>query len=72
MQITHSLESAVEAAGFGFDAIPFNRSALPFEQNIYETQLAIETVKLINPGIVVEGKIGEFGTGSEIHHSDGY
>jgi ketose-bisphosphate aldolase len=64
---THSLEGAIEAAKAGFDAITFDRSALPFEQNIYETQQAIETVKSVNPGILVEGEIGEIGTGSEIH-----
>jgi fructose-bisphosphate aldolase class II len=63
----HSLESAVEAARCGFHAITFDRSALPFEQNISETQQAIETLKSINPDILIEGEIGEIGTGSEIH-----
>jgi fructose-bisphosphate aldolase class II len=67
---THSLDGAVEAAKFGFDAITFDRSALPFEQNIRETQQAIETLKSINPDIVVEGEIGEIGTGSEIHEEN--
>jgi fructose-bisphosphate aldolase class II len=64
---THSLESAVEAAKHGFDAITFDRSALPFEQNIYETNVAIEILRSISQDIIVEGEIGEIGTGSEIH-----
>jgi fructose-bisphosphate aldolase class II len=64
---THSLEGAVEAAKCGFDAITFDRSALPFEQNINETRQAIEILKSLNPSIIVEGEIGEIGTGSEIH-----
>jgi ketose-bisphosphate aldolase len=64
---THSLESAVEAAECGFDAITFDRSALPFEQYIHETKQAIQALKSINPGILVEGEIGDIGTGSEIH-----
>jgi fructose-bisphosphate aldolase class II len=64
---THSLEGAVEAAKCGFDAITFDRSALPFEQNVSETRLAIEILKSLNPSIIVEGEIGEIGTGSEIH-----
>jgi ketose-bisphosphate aldolase len=64
---THSLESAVEAANCGFDAITFDRSALPFEQNILETRQAIETLKSTSPGLIVEGEIGEIGTGSDIH-----
>jgi fructose-bisphosphate aldolase class II len=53
-----------------FDAITFDRSALPFEQNISETQQAIETLKSINPSVLVEGEIGDIGTGSEIHEED--
>ena len=64
---THSLEGAVEAVQCGFDAITFDRSALPFEKNIRETRQAIEILKAINPGVVVEGEIGDIGTGSEIH-----
>src|SRR5580658_7047035 len=67
---THSLEGAVEAVQCGFDAITFDRSALPFEKNIRETRQAIEILKALNPGVVVEGEIGYIGTGSEIHEDD--
>jgi fructose-bisphosphate aldolase, class II len=61
---THSLAKAVEAARAGFDAIVFDLSALPFEQNVRQTKEAVETLKAINSAILVEGEIG---TGSEIH-----
>ena len=64
---THSLAKAVEAAKAGFDAIVFDLSALPFEQNVRQTKEAVETLKTINPAILVEGEIGDIGTGSEIH-----
>jgi fructose-bisphosphate aldolase, class II len=64
---THSLEGAVEAARAGFDAIVFDRSALPFEENVRQTREAVDALKAINPAIVVEGEIGDIGTGSEIH-----
>ena len=64
---THSLEKAVEATKAGFDAIVFDLSALPFEQNVRQTKEAVETLKTINPAILVEGEIGDIGTGSEIH-----
>ena len=64
---THSLEKALEAARAGFDSVVFDASALPFEQNIRETKEAVEALKSINPSIVVEGEIGDIGTGSEIH-----
>jgi len=64
---THSLAKAVEAAKAGFDEIIVDFSALPFEQNVLRTKEALEAVKAINPAILVEGEIGDIGTGSEIH-----
>jgi fructose-bisphosphate aldolase class II len=64
---THSLPEAVEAAKAGFDAIVFDLSALPFEQNVRQTKEAVQVLKNINPNILVEGEIGDIGTGSEIH-----
>ncbi|HEX3438116.1 MAG TPA: class II fructose-bisphosphate aldolase [Pseudacidobacterium sp.] len=64
---THSLEGALEAARAGFDAVVFDRSSLPFEENIRETRRAVEALKSVNPNFVVEGEIGDIGTGSQIH-----
>jgi fructose-bisphosphate aldolase, class II len=64
---THSLAKAVEAAKAGFDSIVFDLSALPFEENIRQTKQGVETLKSINSNILVEGEIGDIGTGSEIH-----
>jgi ketose-bisphosphate aldolase len=64
---THSLATAVEAARAGFDAVVFDASALPFEQNVRQTREAVHALKAINPAILVEGEIGDIGTGSEIH-----
>ena len=64
---THSLEKAVDAAKAGFDSIVFDASALPFEQNVQQTRMAVEAIKAINPSILVEGELGDIGTGSQIH-----
>ncbi len=64
---SHSLTSAEDAARAGFDSIVFDRSELPFDQNILETNRAVEALKSIDPSILIEGEIGEIGTGSEIH-----
>jgi fructose-bisphosphate aldolase class II len=64
---THSLAKAIEAARAGFDSIVFDLSALPFEENLRQTKEAVEALKKINPNILVEGEIGDIGTGSEIH-----
>jgi fructose-bisphosphate aldolase, class II len=64
---THSLPDAIEAAKAGFDAVVFDASSLPFEENIRLTKEAVEALKAINPSILVEGEIGDIGTGSAIH-----
>src|SRR5271155_2142770 len=64
---THSLAKGIEAAKAGFDSIVFDLSALPFDENIRQTKQAVEALKSINPAMLVEGEIGDIGTGSEIH-----
>ena len=64
---THSLSSAIEAARAGFDWIVFDVSTLPFEENVRQTKAAVETLKALRPDILVEGEIGDIGSGSEIH-----
>ena len=66
---THSLASAIEAANNGFDAIVFDLSALPIEENILQTKAAVKALKALNPAIMIEGEIGDIGTGSQIHDS---
>jgi fructose-bisphosphate aldolase, class II len=63
------LPKAVEAAKAGFDSVVFDLSALPFEQNVRQTKEAVQALKAINPAILVEGEIGDIGTGSEIHEA---
>lgn len=64
---THSLAKAIEAAKAGFDAIVFDASALPFEENVRQTRETVQALKAINPSMLVEGEIGDIGSGSEIH-----
>lgn len=66
---THSLEKAIEVARADFDSVVFDLSALPLEQNIQQTKKGIQALKAINPAILVEGEIGDIGTGSEIHET---
>jgi fructose-bisphosphate aldolase class II len=58
---THSLAKGIEAAKAGFDSIVFDLSALPFEENVRQTKQAVETLKAINPSMLVEGEIGDIG-----------
>ena len=71
---THSLRSAMEAAGAGFDAVVLDFSSLPFAENVARTKESVEAIKALHPHILAEGEIGNIGTGSEIHEqiSDGF
>lgn len=64
---THSLSGALEAAKAGFDWVVFDLSALPFEENVRQTKTAVERLKALRPDILVEGELGDIGSGSEIH-----
>jgi fructose-bisphosphate aldolase class II len=64
---THSLDKAEEAARAGFDMVVFDASEKEMEENIGLTRRAVEAMKSINPGILVEGEVGYIGSGSELH-----
>jgi len=64
---THSLAKALEAVKAGFDSVVFDLSTLALEENARSTRQAAEALKSINPSVVVEGEIGDIGSGSEIH-----
>jgi fructose-bisphosphate aldolase class II len=64
---THSLEKALEAVKAGFDSVVFDLSTMPLEENAVSTKQAVEALKSVNPAVVVEGEIGDIGSGSEIH-----
>ena len=66
---THSLPKALEAARAGFDSVVFDLSELPLEENIRRTKEAVEALKAVNPDFIVEGEIGNIGSGSEIHQA---
>lgn len=66
---THSLHSALEAARAGYDWIVFDASTQSFEQNVRQTKDAVEALKGVRPEILVEGEIGDIGSGSELHES---
>src|ERR1700679_3048604 len=64
---THSLAKALEGVKAGFDSVVFDLSALPIEENASSTRQAVEALKSVNPAVIVEGEIGDIGSGSEIH-----
>ena len=63
---THSFEKVKEAVEAGFDAVLFDGSNLPFEENVKRTKEVVDFVKSKNPAIVVEGELGHIGTSSRL------
>jgi fructose-bisphosphate aldolase, class II len=66
---THSLAGALEAAKAGFDSVVCDFSSLPFEDNVRQTREAVDALKAVRPDILIEGEIGDIGSGSQIHES---
>ncbi len=63
---THSLEKVKEAVAAGYDAILFDGGTLSIEDNIKKTKEVVDYVKSKNPDILVEGELGNIGSGSTI------
>jgi len=66
---THSLAAAVVAAKAGFDWVVCDFSLLPFEENVRRTKEAVLALKALRADILVEGEIGDIGSGSQIHET---
>ncbi len=63
---THSVEKIQEAARMGFDEVLFDGGMLPIEQNIALTRAAAAVARAMSPSVLVEGELGNIGSGSEI------
>jgi fructose-bisphosphate aldolase class II len=55
---TKSFEKIKEAVEAGFDAVMFDGSKFPLEENIQKTKEVVEYVKSVNPEILVEAELG--------------
>ena len=64
-----SLERVKEAMAAGYDAVLFDGSELPLEENIRRTREVVEYVKKTRPEVLVEGEIGYIGSGSKVHEA---
>ncbi len=63
---THDPVLAKEAAENRFDEVLFDGGKLPLDENIAQTKAVVQTLKAINPTLVVEGEMGYIGSDSEI------
>ncbi len=63
---TYSFERIKEAVDAGFDAVIFDGTELPFEENVQTTKKSIEYAKNNNKDIIFEAEIGFIGKSSKV------
>lgn len=63
---TKSFDKVKEVVDAGYDAVIFDGSALPLEENIRETRRVVEYVRMANPRMIVEGEVGYIGVNSKL------
>ena len=63
---TYSFDRVKEAIDLGYDAIIFDGTELPFDENVKITRRCVEYAKKINPEIVVEAELGFIGKSSKV------
>ncbi|MAF59431.1 MAG: class II fructose-bisphosphate aldolase family protein [Candidatus Pacebacteria bacterium] len=63
---TYSVEKVKEAIDAGYDAVIFDGTKLPFEENIEKTEEVVEYAKKSGRDVLVEGEIGYIGTSSKV------
>lgn len=63
---THSFDEVKKAVAAGYDAILFDGGTLPLTENIRQTKKVVAYVRSKNKDILVEGELGNIGSGSSI------
>lgn len=63
---THSFEEVKKAVAAGYDTILFDGGKLPLAENIKLTKKVVQYVKSKDKNILVEGELGNIGSGSTI------
>ncbi len=63
---TKSVEKAKEAVDAGYDEVLFDGAKLTMEENVKQTSEVVKYARAKNPDILVEGEIGDIGSGSTI------
>ncbi|MBU6390552.1 class II fructose-bisphosphate aldolase family protein [Patescibacteria group bacterium] len=63
---TYSFDKVKEAIDAGFDAVIFDGTELPFEENVRVTRQCVEYARKVRPEIIVEGELGFIGKSSKV------
>lgn len=63
---TYSFEGVKEAIDAGYDAVIFDGTSLPYEENVRLTKKCVEYAKKKNPEVIVEAELGFIGSSSKV------
>lgn len=63
---TYSFDRVKEAIDFGYDAVIFDGTELPFEENVRIAKKCVQYARKNNPEIVIEAELGFIGKSSKI------
>lgn len=63
---TYSFDRVKEAIDLGYDAVIFDGTELPFEENVKITKRCVDYARKINPEIIVEAELGFIGKSSKV------
>lgn len=63
---TYSFEGVKDCIDAGYDAVIFDGTGLPHEENIKITKQCVEYAKSVNPEILVEAELGFIGSSSKV------
>ena len=63
---THSFEGVKKVVDAGFDAVLFDGTQLPMEENVAITKQCVEYARSVNPDILVEAEMGHIGASSKL------
>lgn len=64
---TYSFEKVKEALDAGYDAVIFDGTERPFEENVRVTAQCVAYARRTRPEVIVEGELGFIGKSSEVH-----
>lgn len=63
---TYSFERVKEVVDAGYDAVIYDGTELPFEENVKIAKQCVEYAKSVNPKIILEAEIGFIGKSSKL------
>lgn len=63
---TYSVERVKEAVDAGFDAVIFDATEVPFEENVRQAKECVAYARSKNPNIIIESELGFIGKSSKV------